>query len=362
MRRTVILLTLQAAVIVTAIVLSISAGSATLAQDSGNTFARLDGANIYFSEASREATPYDRSGWGLSRFAGLLSALGANIRVLDWRADVPANADLVVIAAPTKDIEDYMSARLWAYLKNGGALLVMADPLIVREDKGLIITEMNSRALKSSSGLFLLTWPDFGIRALDDVVVTENAAGGLDRDLVTSEINQTHPILQRVEGPLAFFGARSIEIDASIQPYDAQGLVFTGPEYYGEMVYVDYLQLNTEAYNSGTDTARGRLPLIAASENGETGARIVLIGDGGFAANGEGFMSAPSNSAGFIFPANVQLMMNAVAWLIGADPTHTETFEFPTPGATSTSTPVIVLTPTPTPAVTEEVNADEANG
>ncbi|HMM26693.1 MAG TPA: hypothetical protein PKD46_00240 [Aggregatilineaceae bacterium] len=362
MRRTVVLLTVQVAVIVTAIALSIPASSPTLAQNSGNMFTRLDGANIYFSEASREATPYDRSGWGLSRFAGLLSALGANIHVLDWRADVPANADLVVIASPTRDIEDYMSARLWAYLKNGGALLIMADPLIVREDGGVLITEMNSRALKSSSGLFLLTWPDFGIRALDDVVVTENAAGGLDRDLMTSEINANHPILQNVTGPLAFFGARSIEIDSSIQPYEAQGLVFTAPDYYGETVYVDYLQLNTEAYNPGTDTARGRLPLIAASENRETGARIVLIGDGGFAANGEGFVSAPSNSAGFVFPANVQLMMNTVAWLVRADPAQTETFEFPTPGATATPTPVIVLTPTPTPAVTEEANADEASG
>jgi len=362
MRRTFALLTLQTAVILAAIMLSGAVGSPTLAQENSSTFTRLDGVTIYFSEDSREASPYDRSASGMSRFAGLLTAVGANIRALDWRADVPANADLVVIAYPTRDIEDYQSARLWAYLNQGGSLLVMADPLTTSVQDGMIVTEMNDRALKSSGGLFLLTWPDYGLRALDDVVVTENDAGGLDRDLLTTEVNRAHPILRDVSGPLAFFGARSVEIDASIQPFDAQALVYSGPEYYGETVYVDYLQLNAEEYNPGADTPRGRLPLIGASENRETGARIVVIGDGGFAANAEGFLSAPSNSAGFVYPANVQLIMNAVAWLVNADPAQTETFVFPTPGATATATPALIPTQTPVPAITEEAeNTDAAS-
>lgn len=363
MRRTLVILTIQTAAIVAAIALSAFAGDPTLAQDNSNAFARLDGVTIYFSEASREASPYDRSGQGLSRFAGLLSAVGADIKALDWRADVPEDADLVVIAAPTRDIEDYQSARLWAYLNDGGALLVMVDPILYSEEEGVIITEMNNRTLRRDRGLFLLTWSGYGLRAREDVVVTEDQADGLVRDLTTSEINEQHPILQGITGPLAFASVRSLEVDASIQAYDAEPLVFSGPEFYGETLYVDYLQLNTENYTPGTDTARGRLPLAAASENRTTGARIVVIGDGGIAMNGEGFKSAPSNSAGFVYPQNVQFMMNAVAWLVNADTTVTETFVFPTPGATATSTPIFVPTQIPEPTPTDEAeSADEASG
>ncbi len=362
-RRTFAIMLLQAAVISAVVGLSATAGRPTLAQDQSSTFTRLDGVNIYFAESNREATAFDRTNRGLSRFAGLLYALGANINVLDWRKDIPADADLVVINAPTRDIDDAQSARLWAYLNRGGSLLLLVDPLTVREDQGVIAIEMNDRTLRSDRGLFVLTWSGYGVRARDDVIVAETGDGGLSRDFTTVDVNSRHPILRNVTGPLAFFGARSIEVDASIQPYSAQPLVYTGSQYYGETAYVDYLQLNIELYNPGIDTPRGRLPVIAASENRTTGARVVVIGDGGFAANGEGFLSAPSNTAGFVFPANVQFMMNAVAWLVNADVTRTETFEFPTPGPTATPTPAVTPTATPEIITTPEAeSADETTG
>lgn len=362
MRRTLVILTIQTFVIVAVILLSITAGGSTLAQDAGDsTFARLDGVTIYFTEASREATPFDRSPVGLSRFAGLLSAVGATVKTLDWRLDVPADADLVVIAGPTRDIEDYMTARLWAYLNQGGSLLVMIDPILYTNQDGVTVTEMNDRALRRDRGLFLLTWSGYGLRARDDVVVTEIDDGRLDRDLTTSEVNGDHPILEGIAGPVAIFSARSVEVDSSIQAYNAQPLIYSGPEYYGETLYVDYLQLNAEDFTPGADTARGRLPLAAASESRTTGARIVVIGDGGIASNGEGFLSAPSNTAGFVFPENVRFMMNTVAWLVNADTEQTETFAFPTPGATATPTPEFIPTATPEPAEEAE-SADEASG
>lgn len=362
MRRTLVILTIQTVVIIAAVVLSALAGGPTLAQDGGGTsFARLDGVTIYFTESSREPSPFDRSPAGLSRFAGLLSAVGATIKSLDWRSDIPEDADLVVIVAPTREIEDYMTARLWAYLNQGGSLLVMPDPIMYTEEDGIIITEMNDRALRRDRGLFLLTWSGYGLRAREDVVVTENEDGSLNRDLITSEINAEHPILQGITGPIAVFSARSLDVDSSIQAYTAVPLIFSGPEYYGETLYVDYLQLNAEEFTPGADTPRGRLPLAAASESRTTGARIVVIGDGGMAANGEGFLSAPINSAGFVYPENVKFMMNTVAWLVNADMNETETFVFPSPGPTATATPVVE--PTPTPEPTEEAEStDESNG
>src|SRR5690606_14879801 len=65
---------------------------------------RLDGYNIYFSEAFGEASRFDRSGAGVSRFAGLLQLLGANLYTLEWRTGIPADADLLVIPGPVQDI------------------------------------------------------------------------------------------------------------------------------------------------------------------------------------------------------------------------------------------------------------------
>ncbi len=65
---------------------------------------RLDGKNIYFTESAQEASRFDRSDAGLSRFAGLLSQLGANLYTLEWRTGFPTDADLIVIAGPVTDL------------------------------------------------------------------------------------------------------------------------------------------------------------------------------------------------------------------------------------------------------------------
>src|SRR5689334_7134182 len=83
----------------------------------------LTGKNIYFSEGFGEPSQFDRSDKGLSRYASLLQLMGANLFVLDWRQNIPENADLVVIPGPTKDFSPEAVARLWVYVERGGHLL-----------------------------------------------------------------------------------------------------------------------------------------------------------------------------------------------------------------------------------------------
>ena len=90
---------------------------------------RLDGINIYFTESSGEASRFDRSDLGLSRFAGLLSQLGANLFTLEWRTGFPTDADLIVIAGPTSDLAPDQIARLWSYMNNKGRLLLLTNPI-----------------------------------------------------------------------------------------------------------------------------------------------------------------------------------------------------------------------------------------
>ncbi len=295
--------------------------------------ARLDGYRIFFSESIGEASRFDRSENGLSRLAGLLQRLGAELFTLEWRRNIPPDVDLVIMAGPQQDMSSEQVARLWAYLRNGGRLLLLVEPPFDQY-----------RGMRAQSGLFELTWPDLSVRALDNIVATEGElrtitvveqvtdeetgeqseverdyeAPELITEFVASDIFADHPITQDVPGELAFFSARTVEVDASLQIAEVVPLV-TGPEnYYGETEYQRYTRDGFVEYTDN-DTTRGPQTLAAASGLPE-GMRVVVIGDREFATNGFGLQTSPPNSPSFVYPGNVEFLLNAVAWLLEAEP------------------------------------------
>src|SRR5690606_16653532 len=104
-------------------------------------------------------------------------------------------------------------------------------------------------------------------------------------EFTTNNINPTNPITAGLEGDLAFFVARSLEIDASIQGFQVTPLIFTDRNYYGETNFPAYLNNGTFNFNIGNDTTQGELPLAAAFSNDSTQTRVILIGDREFATN-----------------------------------------------------------------------------
>src|SRR5690606_1499770 len=120
---------------------------------------RLDGVHIYFSESNNEASRFDRGPQGISRFAGLLRLLGAELHTLEWHRVIPADADLVIIPGPTQDLSAEQVARLWLYMSDRGRVLLLANP-----------TALGSRAFNWRTGLFRLLVDDLGVRGRDDVI------------------------------------------------------------------------------------------------------------------------------------------------------------------------------------------------
>jgi len=312
---------------------------------------RLDGYHIYFTEAAREASRFDRSDEGLSRFAGLLEMLGADLYTLEWRDGIPPDADLIVIPSPVSALSAEQTAWLWVYLQEGGRLFVITN---------------ETSSLTPRASLFSLMWTDLGIQARDDLVVTEGEmrtiqlepepvdegeptntppppfdAPLLIEQFVTADLNTAHPITAGLES-LVFFGSRSLEIDEVPSESQVTSLVFSGPEFYGESDYKDYQKTGAVEYNIGDDTARAPLPVAAALQNNTLGMRVVVLGDLDFALNGGGLATSPAYSASFLYPDNARFMINAVAWLLDTPPAP---LTFPTPGPTATAT----VTPTPTP-------------
>lgn len=348
---------------------------------------RLDGMNIYFTESGGEASRFDRSETGLSRFAGLLTQLGANLFTLEWRTGFPTDADLIVIAGPVADLLPDQIARLWSYMNNQGRVLLLANATVGGR----------SVPFPSTGGLFDLMWSDMGLRARDDVVVTEGTAPVfatpepeviveataeatdavetaevteaapvivgerpiLIADFETSAFNTAHPITQNLTGALEFSVARSLEVDASIQGFVVTPLVFTTDTFYGETSYAEYLGTGSFSFDIGQDTTRGALPLAAAYQNDRLSSRVVMIGDREFATNGGGLRTSPPNSAGFLFPNNARFLINVSTWLLDQ---QTVDVEFPTPGPTATVTitpsPTPTRTPSPPPAPTVEATAE----
>ncbi|MBN8638757.1 MAG: Gldg family protein [Anaerolineae bacterium] len=292
------------------------------------------GYQIYFSESNAEASPFDRSARGASRFAGFLQQLGADIRILDWRQDVPADADLVVILGPQRDLGADQIARLWHYLINGGSLLLVLDPLEITTDQGTQIIDA-TRSLGATRGLSQLLWADFGIRGRDDLLLlhadARAAAVGADAplnlaqtlslvsDFTTTNLNHDTPITAGVDSSLAFFGARSVEFDATIQPYETVPLVFAAEGYYGESGYASFLADGLAEFDEAAAFESEALALAVAFLNPTSSTRLIVIGDRDFATNGGGFQSTPMTSADFTYASNIQFLINSVAWLLDSE-------------------------------------------
>ena len=335
-----------------------SVGAAPLLQ----SLPSLEGINIYFTEANEEASRFNQLETGLSRFAGLLRRQGASLYTLEWRTRFPTDADLIVVAGPLTDFTPDQTARLWAYINNGGRLLLLTNPPA---------ETTRGAAWTSTSGLFSLMWSDFSARARNDVVLTEALETTVEPEsteepgtsavtpvtrFAVSDLNAEHPVTAPLAEPVMFFTPRSIEFDASPRDYTVTVLASTDSSFYGENQYGAFLETGAIDYNIGSaeaggDTARGQLTLAVALESPTTGMRIVFVGDREVATNGAGFNTSPVGSASFLHPTNVRFMMNAVAWLVDAEIIE---YTFPTPGpsATPSITPSPTLTPSPTPDVT----------
>ncbi|MBZ0298014.1 MAG: DUF11 domain-containing protein [Anaerolineae bacterium] len=339
---------------------------------------RLDGYKIYFTEANGEASRFDRTENGLSRFAGLVRQMGATLETLEWRTDFPDDADLIIIAGPTTDFNADQTARLWNYMSNGGKVLLLADA--VQNDRG------RARGLDVNSGLFQLTWIDMGLRANNDLVLTEGfplpepvivevipeataeaTAEVMDEataeplptlaplpqpivNFTATELSSDHPITQGLS-ELAFFAARSIDIDLSVRDFPVEPLVFSDTDFYGENNFPEYYESGLAIYNIGEDIPQGFLPLATAYENTDTDLRFVLVGDREFATNGYGLQSSPPNTGSFIHADNIRFLFNSIAWLLDIDPIEAN---FPTPGPTATAT----VTPTPVVAGPPDTTSD----
>jgi ABC-type uncharacterized transport system involved in gliding motility auxiliary subunit len=216
--------------------------------------------------------------------------------LLATRGDVPEDADVVVIAGPTRPFHEVELKALERYVARGGSLLVMIDP-------------------RAKTNLYddLASW---GVKVGDDVVV-DQVQGLFGRPATPFAASYgAHPITEPLREATLFHVARSVRPeDGSTPAFEV--LVRTGEQSWAERDLDRFYAEGTAEL--GADDEEGPVPLAVAgmvSPNGAEGeeaggeepepARLVVFGDSDFATNqllGEF--------------RNRDLFVNATNWLLG---------------------------------------------
>ncbi len=264
-----------------------------LTRDAGKTVYFLDGHN----ERRVEGAAATEAG-GFSRAADALRNETYRVKtlLLAARGEVPDDADVLVIAGPTRVLHPQEHGALARYIEGGGAILVMLDPR-ARTDL--------DRDLKK-----------WGVGFGDDVIVdSTHALFGKPTSPFAGQYSD-HAITRDLREVVLFHQARSVHLlgDAAA---DYEIIVHTGEESWAERNLEGWLATGRAQYDA--DDLPGPVPIAVAgnphvdAENPSGAAeverpRLVALGDSDFATNQyiENYR-------------NRDLFVNAVNWLVGDD-------------------------------------------
>lgn len=270
---------------------------------------------VYFTQGhgEKDTASSDRSGG----YTGIATALASDNFVVDkivlaQVSEVPADADVLVIAGPKTDFLGPEIDILKAYLARGGKLMVMLDPVLKPD-------QPQPAALMS-----LLK--DWAIEAGNDVVLDVSGMGrliGTDESVPVAATYPAHAITDTFKLLTAYPMARSMSpIEGGVNGRNAQTLVETSTRSWAE-ADLESLTGGQPAKMDDTDK-KGPVSLAAAVSAPATAAppappadpaktedapkpvetRIVAFGDSDFASN-----------AALGVQGNRDLFLNAANWL-----------------------------------------------
>jgi hypothetical protein len=255
---------------------------------------------------------------GVSQLADIFRTLGARVQFTDLIAPIPREARAVVLIRPLRTVKPLQAAYLWAYLKQGGNLLLAVDP------ESFFIGTANARPRITRSGLSSLLDQDYSLLIRDSFLAepwfSTQSIAGLDTaySLTFPDVAQnpiTQPLVQ-YGLPVWVWGARDIVAEPLGLGSPAVPLLYTDLAY-GETDQAVFKTKNSDASDPlqldiGADYM-GRFNVGVSSENAETGTRIAVLGDSELLENGYGLVFDDLTPR---YPGNLIFAKRLAAWLL----------------------------------------------
>jgi ABC-type uncharacterized transport system involved in gliding motility auxiliary subunit len=267
---------------------------------------------IYFLEGHGERPVLGERAEQAKGFGRAVQALrnetyGVESLLLAAAGDVPDDADLVIIAGPTRPLPVQEHTALARYLERGGALLVLLDP----------------RA-NSDLDADLRRW---GVVVGEDVIFDAKLALFGQATSPFAGKYAAHPITGEMRDVVLFHMARSVDVAEGFT--DLEPVVFTGEDSWAErdlagwtrtgragfdendllgpvpVMVAGRLSSGGEEPSAGTEPSAGEEPSADPDPSVQRAARLVVVGDSDFVTNE------------FIVDyQNRDLFVNAVNWLV----------------------------------------------
>ncbi len=263
---------------------------------------------VYFEIGHGELEPLDTSQQGLSGInagiqeSGLLTA-GLNLADLTAAGGrIPEDASALIMARPLTDLSNEEITVLDEYLQRGGALFIMAD---------VLLTE--NAFLRQDSPFNQYLWENYGLRALDAVVVDRQTSQGTEVDIIGAAVATGTDLGERLDpatAPTLFRIARAVEVQTENPPTNNGWILASSTQSYGETNLQALLETNSWRYDAEQDPT-GPLNIAVWSWDQDTDARIVLVGDSDFVTNGYVCEACPVG--------NAVLFTDALSWLTRFD-------------------------------------------
>ncbi|MFQ3565655.1 MAG: Gldg family protein [Aggregatilineales bacterium] len=249
---------------------------------------------VYFEVGNSTRSPLDASQEGISginngiRESGLITAPLNLSEIAAAGMDIPEDAAAVIFARPLRDLSTAEIDVLARYLEDGGGLLLMTDILFTDD------------AFLQENGAFnQFLWENFGIRALDAVIVDPVSSGQTALDVISTAAFTDNAVGRRLipeeSLPTIFRVVRAVDVDLerSLPNVTNGRVLMSSPASYGETNLRLLGDTNTYRYDPGEDLP-GPLTMAVWSWNLANDARILLIGDSDFASNGMIMMGSNS--------------------------------------------------------------------
>jgi hypothetical protein len=245
---------------------------------------------LYFVSGHGERELYDkmaRTSYGFLKT--VLAAENYHVHPLALRrvAQVPQNADLVVVAGPREDFLPQELELLSAYVSAGGKVMFLLDPDTVPE-----LCRYLAR---------------FGFGLDDGVVIDKQArlAGG--DPLMPTIPNFVEEIFPReLWAPVVMPVVRPVRVQNDVQDGQAQAFAFSSSDSWAQHKD-ERMQQGDLSYRAGEDTP-GPVPVAAVATipgSAETPGKIVVFGDSDFVTN---FHSR--------ILGNLDFFMSTLGWLL----------------------------------------------